>query len=64
MLKYIKMNISAFPTSIYTNYICDKTFTQNPLRINKTFTLYQYNNWISISPRFTWGEYIKNKNII
>jgi|TARA_B100000524_G_C23649765_1_gene369751 hypothetical protein len=32
---------------------------KNPLK-NKKFTLYEYNNWLSDSPRFTFGDYKKN----
>lgn len=49
------MNSSIFPTCLYKP---SKTFVTNPLNINKSFTLKQYNNWFSKSPQFTWSDYI------
>lgn len=37
------------------------TFTSNPLK-KQSFTLGDYNNWFSKSPRFTWNDYMSADN--
>ncbi len=46
--------INQINSMIYEHYIICK----NPLK-NKKMTLGEYNNWVSDSPKFTWGDYNK-----
>lgn len=44
--------INKINSVMYENYI----ICNNPFK-NKKMTLGEYNNWISVSPKFTWKEY-------
>ena len=48
-----KDDVVKINNEIHEHYI----ICTNPLK-NKSMTLGEYNNWNSISPKFTWSDYI------